>query len=37
MGAGRVPGVTDIAAAVALCRDVTFGLVASLLALARVT
>jgi hypothetical protein len=31
-----VPDVTDIAAAVALCRDVTFGLLASLLALARV-
>jgi len=36
LGAGRVPDVADIAAAVTLCRDVTYGLVASLLVLARV-
>jgi adenosylcobinamide-phosphate synthase len=36
LGSGRAPDVADIAAAVTLCRDVTYGLVASMLALARV-
>jgi adenosylcobinamide-phosphate synthase len=36
LGLGRAPDVGDIAAAVTLCRDVTYVLVASLLALARV-
>jgi adenosylcobinamide-phosphate synthase len=36
LGSGRAPDVADIAAAVALCRDVTYRLIASLLVLARV-
>jgi adenosylcobinamide-phosphate synthase len=36
LGSGRPPEATDIAAAVTLCRDVTWGLIASLLALAAV-
>jgi adenosylcobinamide-phosphate synthase len=37
LGRGRAPEAPDIAAAAALCRDVTWGLIAALLALAAVT
>jgi adenosylcobinamide-phosphate synthase len=37
LGRGRAPEAPDIAAAAALCRDVTWGLIAALLALAVVT
>ena len=37
LGRGRPPEAADIVAAVTLCRDVTWGLIASLLALAAVT
>jgi adenosylcobinamide-phosphate synthase len=37
LGRGRAPEAPDILAAVALCRDVTWGLIASLLALAAVS
>ena len=36
LGRGRPPEAADIVAAVTLCRDVTWGLIASLLALAAV-